>query len=394
MALQVKSIPESAFPEYRQDIMFKAYKWDLQAGEESTIGDKTILLDRTEAQFLAETAIGLYQETVSLEQALKTRPDLGISIGISENMARALHTCAYEPKNHIRIMRFDFHPTESGWALSEVNSDATAGYPEASLLPLLAEPFFDGYTRYGDFGAIFAERLKKQIPPGKTIAYVHDTRIVEDYQSLRFLGDRSKREGYPSIYLAPHNVKWKDNKALQADVMFRCFPVEYLEYTKGVDWVRFLNTDTPSCNHPIALLTQSKRLPLIWDQLDVDLPLWRKLLPKTVEPWQAGHAEGFILKPAFGRTGEGINIPGVVLAEENQAILSAAKENSDQWVAQKMFTSKPVQSMHLCLGTFVIDGKFAGFYGRMSDRPKIDADAADVPVLVKNDEKEHGNDER
>ena len=34
-------------------------------------------------------------------------------------------------------MRFDFHPTIAGWAVSEVNSDVPGGYNEATLLPVL-----------------------------------------------------------------------------------------------------------------------------------------------------------------------------------------------------------------------------------------------------------------
>jgi len=135
-------------------------------------------------------------------------------------------------------------------------------------------------------------------------------------------------------------------------------------------------------------LTQSKRLPLVWDKLDVDLPTWKKLLPETLGVEQAGQEKDFILKPAFGRTGMGINIPGTVSEAENQAILSAANKYPRQWVAQKMFQSKLFHKMHLCVGAFVVDGKFAGFYGRMSAHLKIDTDASDVPVLVKNEEKE------
>jgi len=383
MDLEIKNIPESAFQEYRHDVMFKAYKWDLQAGEQSTIGNKAILLERDDAQFLAKAAVSLYHETVNMEHALKNRPDLGIFVGISKEMATAIHKCNYEPENHVRLMRFDFHPTESGWAISEVNSDVTAGYPEASILPLLAEPFFDGYARYGDFGGIFADSLKRHLPNGGAVAYLHDTRIVEDYQILRFLGDTLERDGYQSIYLSPSHIKWHKNQAIHTDGIVRCFPVEYLEYENGVDWINFLNSHTPSCNHPIALLTESKRLPLVWDQLDAEISTWRELLPETVDIAQAGQDRWFIYKPAFGRTGEGINIPGTVSEEENQEIIFAAHRSPDQWVAQKMFQSKLFCNMHLCIGAFVIDGQFAGFYGRVSDRLKIDADASDVPVLVK-----------
>ena len=45
----------------------------------------------------------------------------------------------YDPQDHIRLMRYDFHPTIDGkWAVSEVNSDVPGGFAESSLLPELA----------------------------------------------------------------------------------------------------------------------------------------------------------------------------------------------------------------------------------------------------------------
>ena len=50
--------------------------------------------------------------------------------------------------------------------------------------------------------------------------------------------------------------------------------------------------------------------------------------------------------------------------------------------------------MHLiCIGVFTVDGKMAGFYGRVSPYPRIDANARDIPILVeaKNHPKNHPN---
>lgn len=385
MNIQVKEIPEEQYPAYRHDVMFHAYKWDLQAGEQSTIGKHAILLDQSEAAFLARHAEALYEETVQMETRLKDKPHLGVELGLSQEMADQLCACKYEAGQNIRFMRFDFHPTHTGWAISEVNSDVPAGYPEASVLPERSQKYFDGYVSYGSFGKVFAEQVKKHLPPGSTLAYVHDTHIVEDYQILRFLGDCLEGDGYKAIYLAPNNIKWEENCPQGIDGIFRHYPVEWMECTEGTNWRRFLNSTALSSNHPIALLTQSKRLPLVWDELGLDLPMWKKLLPKTICPSALSDSNGWILKPAFGRVGEGINIPDVVSQMENEDIFAAAQKDKKQWVAQELFYSKPVEGLHLCVGVFVIDGMFAGFYGRGSDCPKMDENAIDLPVLVKKE---------
>jgi len=384
MQIEIKSIPAQNYPEYRTAVMFDGYKWDLQANEQSTISDKVVLLAESDAEFLAQSAVQLYNETIQMEHTLKNNPDLCLQMGISAEMADALCNCTYDPNNHIRFMRFDFHPTTNGaWCISEVNSDVPAGYPEASVLPKLALPYFNDCRQFGSFGDVLKKNLMQLAPAGSTIAYIHDTHTVEDYQILHYLGDMMENEGYRSFYASAEHIQWENGFATNADAIFRYFPVEWLEFTKNTDWKGFVNSQTPSCNHPAALLTQSKRLPLVWDKLGIDIPMWKTLLPETRCPTSLHNLEGRVLKPAFGRVGEGINIPGTVSREEALEIHQAAQKDPLQWVAQKMFVSQPVDGLHLNFGVFVINGEFAGLYARSSSEPKIDEDASEIPVLVK-----------
>jgi glutathionylspermidine synthase len=144
----------------------------------------------------------------------------------------------------------------------------------------------------------------------------------------------------------------------------------------------------PSCNTPAALLVQSKRLPLVWDDLGIDVPAWKELLPTTLDPRDIGkNADGWIYKPAMGRVGEGISIKITGREKEQKKIERDARKRPKEWVAQKQFQSKPLvtdegERYHLCLGVFTVQGKAAGFYGRVSQYPLIDANAIDIPVLV------------
>jgi len=381
--IKIKSIPASHYSDYRVDVMFDGYKWDLQAGEQSTISDKVVLLEHDDMSFLVEHAVKLYHETIKMEVALQKKSELALKMGISKEMADALCNCNYNPEIHSRFMRFDFHPTTEGWRISEVNSDVPAGYPEASILPTLAQKYFNGYNQYGCFGDVFLNRFTKLIPLGSTVAYLHDTHTVEDYQILHYLGDLMESKGYKSMYASPEHINWADNKATNADGIVRYFPVEWMEFTEGVDWISFVNSETPSCNHPIALLTQSKRLPLVWDEIGVDVPTWKALLPETKCVSSVTNTDGWILKPAFGRVGEGINVPGTMSEEEEKAICEAANSYTEQWVAQKIFESVPIDGLHLSLGVFVVDGEFAGLFARGSKKPRMDAEASEIPVLVR-----------
>lgn len=95
-----------------------------------------------------------------------------------------------------------------------------------------------------------------------------------------------------------------------------------------------------------------------------------------------------ILKPALGRVGEGIGMPGVTPREELSEIFWAARRNPSEWVAQARFTAVPIAgercALYPCIGVFTVEGKAAGFYGRVAERPLIDQDAQDVAVLIKS----------
>jgi len=387
MDIKLGTIPGDDFYDYRVDVMFDCYKWDLQSNEQGTISDKVILLSEEDNEFLKSSAINLFNETVKIEEAVKLNPELAIEMGISENMAIELSNCDYCPEKHIRYMRFDFHPTKTGWMISEVNGDTPAGFPEASLLPKKVEKYFNDYRQDTCFGEILLEKFVKKVDKGKTIAFLHDTHCVEDLQILHYLGDLFKENEYKVVYLGPENIQWENDLPKDIDVIMRYYPTEWLEYVENFDWKQFINSNVIFGNHPVALFSQSKRLPVIWDKLNIDIPFWKKLLPETKCPTEINIEDDWIFKPAFGRVGEGISISDSISKEEEEDIINAVQEFPKQWVAQKMFESVPVEDLHICVGAYVADGKFAGYLGRTSKKTRIDGEASEVPVLTKIKEK-------
>jgi len=60
------------------------------------------------------------------------------------------------------------------------------------------------------------------------------------------------------------------------------------------------------------------------------------------------------------------------------------------WVAQRRFESVPVSTLvgprHVCLGVYTVNGRAAGAYARLSEKPLIDFAAVDVALLLEKDE--------
>lgn len=391
-------IPGDKYSEYRYNVIFKAYKWDPQVGDHNTIAKHAVLMDQETVTRLETWAEKLSEETMLMEEALVHRPDLAKKLGLPRAVLKSLDRLSgYDRSRNVRLMRFDFHPTEDGWAVSEVNSDVPGGLAEASVLPRIACGYFDGCEPRRHIGDILLHAFEKRVAKGGVIAFVHCTSYADDRQVMQFLSDYFEAHGYRTVFAAPDHIVWEDKKAVciiegkegPIDGIVRFFPLEWMtNLPRWTDWRGYFDTVTVSCNHPVAILTQTKRLPLVWDELGIDVSTWKKLLPETRDPKAVRPKEdGWIFKPALGRVGEGISIKGAVTEKEMRRIEKMARRDHSNWAAQRKFASRPLTDAngdiyHLCVGVFTVDGRSAGLYGRISPFPRIDDRARDIPLLV------------
>ncbi len=396
--MRLAAIPRGSYSDYRYRAIFEGYKWDPQVGDVNTLARHVLLLTEEEEKELSAAAEGLYRETLALERQIAGDKAAIKNLGLPRAIEKmAVKLPPYDESRGVRLMRFDLHPAENGWAVSEVNSDVPGGFAEASALPQIAAEYFPRCRPGLSMVDILIEGFSEKITPGGTVAFVHATSYSDDRQVMQFASDRFAAAGFPTVFAAPDLIRWRSGKAYLPDTMgeaaidgmIRFFPLEWLaNLPHGSKWRDFFGGSTVSCNPPQAILSQSKRLPLLWDSLAVDLPTWRRLLPETREARDVPRgSEEWIYKPAMGRVGEGISVKGAVPEKERRQIERSARLFHKDWVAQRLFRSAPLkapdgQDLHLCIGVFAIDGRCAGFYGRVSPLPRIDAGAMDIPILI------------
>jgi hypothetical protein len=170
--------------------------------------------------------------------------------------------------------------------------------------------------------------------------------------------------------------------------VLRFFPADWLPRLPGASgWgCFFAGGRTPTCNPGYAVLTQSKRFALTWDDLAMPLPTWRALLPETRSPRDVDGKADWVHKPALAHEGTDVGIRGVVETTEWQRIRRAALRDPEIWVAQRRFEALPLETpdgpLYPCVGVYVIDGEVAGAYGRAGTRPLINYLAREIVVLV------------
>jgi len=397
--MKLLKIPDEKFEDYRLNAIFDCYKWDPQFEDNNTLAKYVLVLTKEEHEEIKRLTELIDKETIEAEEFINNNLNIAKPLALPKKIYNELKKMKnYDKNKHIRLMRYDFHPTtENKWAVSEVNSDVPGGFAEATLLPKLANGLFNNEYSFISFGDILTSSIEKKVIPNGRIMLVHCTSYSDDRQVMQYLGDKLTTKGFDVIYGAADHLRFKDNIAYsildgkegKVDGIFRFTPLEWLKDIKPKNWGGYFDTITPSCNHPIAIFAQTKRFPLIWNTLEkngISLDTWKSLLPETIEVRDSKGKDGFIFKPACGRVGEKISIKEACDNEEYIDILKDVKKHPKAYLAQKKFISKPLviddKEFHVCLGSYTVDGNHAGYYARISKTPRIDSNACDIPVII------------
>ena len=385
----------------RQGAIFDCGKLDPQAYDEPTLAPFAIRLATSDWMTIARIAERCAAELAQAEEALVDEPRRWAELGLSRRMRAVLGARRAPAARDPRFCRLDFHPTDDGWRVSEINADVPGGFIEAGAFTRAVAMRCAGWTCPPDparaLARAVARRMEAHAPRGD-VALVHATSYTDDQQVMRRIGDELARLGIGAHFAAPDHVvpAAGDGCALSTNgarigAVVRFFPAEWLENLPRAGRLRWREIDAriPHANPLSALLIQPKRLPLALAALGLAMPTWRTVLPE-VRPigWRrlarSVAPAGFVLKPSWGRIGEGVAIAGVTESRTARRSEWSARLSPSRWLLQRRFDSRPVgaERVHACLGVYVIDGEAAGVYARVSRRPLIDGRAQDAAVLL------------
>lgn len=388
----------------RRRAIFECCKWDPQVGDTSSLCPFPLVIRRSVWSQLAGWAEQLAAEALAAEQEILNRPALLTRLGLPRAIVKALSLASKRgiPSSISRVIRFDFHLCREGWRISEANTDVPGGFIEAAGFTQLMAEHYGDLRPAGDPAAVFADQLASGINPGGTLALTHATAYTDDRQVMTYLARRFESRGLKTCLASPADLRWNAGHAslvtpggvepLSAIVRF--FPGEWLpNLPHEAEWNWLLaGSQTPLSNPATALVTQSKRFPLVWEHLATSLETWQSLLPETRSPTEVDwrRDDRWVLKPALGRVGDGIGLRGVTAENQWRKLARDAFWHPADWVAQRRFDAVPVATSngpaYPVLGVFTIEGRAAGIYGRLAARPLIDHQAQDVAVLVEEDD--------
>jgi len=401
-----RSLTPSEFMEVQTRMALDCYKWDIQIGDTTTLFRQPLLIRSATWRQLSQMAEDLAAELMAAEREIVARPELYPVLGVPSSLHPLLQeaSCNGPAAPEVRVLRFDFHYTTEGWRISEVNSDVPGGYTEASYLTQVFSHFTSDARPAGDPTGMWADAILQLAGKQGRVALLSAPGFLEDQQVTAFLSGELHARGVETFLLHhPSQFQWQAGWAhvayksgfIPIDVIVRFYQGEWLlKLPKATRWNWLLAAKkTPVCNPGYSLLTESKRFPLVWDDLECKMARWRTLLPESCDPrnkqWQSLNHKSWVLKEAFSNTGDSIHMREAVGERSWEALKRVALRHPERWVVQRKFEILPVWSelgwAHPCIGVFTINGQAAGAYTRVGLRPVIDYNAMDVALLIAED---------
>jgi glutathionylspermidine synthase len=379
--------------EMRRRMELRGFKWDAQVGDVAVLAAYPLLMRARDWEELARLAEQLFGETLALERALLGRPELQAQIGLPPALQRLFARARPTPAA-ARVIRADFHWTNEGWRISEVNSDVPGGFAEATGFTRLMAAATPGTRPAGDPTAALVEALVRAAG-ADAVALTNAPGHLEDHQVVAHLAAELHKRGRAATVLSLPQLRWRAGRArlpcgAAVGAIVRFYQAEWLsELPRGHGWeALFVAGETPVANPGIAALSESKRLPLVWNDLGLALPAWRRLLPETRAladaPW--ARDESWLIKSAYSNTGDTVSVRGALPAAEWMHRSWRARLAPGRWLAQRRFAISPLDdeagAIHPCIGVYVIDGRAAGAYVRLSRGPVVDFASQEAALLL------------
>jgi glutathionylspermidine synthase len=398
-----------ADPALSRALREKYLVWDAFFGGQRRVDILPLVL----SERLHRSAVSAAESVVAAVEEVARRahedPAEAARYGYHDDVTR-LARASWSAGDHTRFARVDLLLGEDGVLRAcEINADCPGGHNEALGLPRLAREA--GFTEGVDPTTVVDDLVARlaALAEGGPVGMIFATAWSEDLQICALLERHLKRLGVASILAPPTAPRLADDalclKGRPVRVLYRYFPTENMVEQQNLGDLeaaisRGLVRTVPSF---ASMYTQSKlSLARSFALAETLAPAHREAilrhLPEThdLDDLSAerlvAEREQWVLKRALGRVGDQVFI-GLLTSEpywkglvEELKSLRAARREPDVWIAQRLVRQRPVPTPMgerlVTLGAYVLDGRFAGYFARLSAISHVSHDALCVPVFV------------
>ncbi len=391
-----------------RSFQFRFRNWDSMSVNHPPFLTEPFCLSQQDHDFLVTAVETFHPHVTRIRERIACEPAwircLGLDDWTQEVIVQEVEMSRL--KSGLEIARYDFFKTTDGrWMISEINNDVPSGFNESGFMHELALRSWQGSGQY-DIPDSVTENFVRAIRAQnlRSLAMIYGTAYAEDLQVCLFLKDHL--QSFLKVVLAsPSHLRASRNKATvwnePQDAIYRVYPVEWFSALPNrSDWKSALRLKNLQMINPLStIISQSKNFFAVLhkesrhlfpaDDATSSLNFIPYTEPFSLEriPAYMEEKDRWVLKPIFGRMGYDVCIGKLQTSEEWQKNLGLASKKPEQYAVQECFDIAPVQfslaNCYPCVGVFVINGRFSGYFTRASLTPLTTYEAMDVATIIK-----------
>ena len=347
-------------------------------------------------------------------------PEEAARYGYHRDVTRLVRA-SWEAGDRSSWVRVDLLLGEDGvWRACEINADCPGGHNEAFGLPRLARAagFAEGTnptTMLEDLAAHLAAQARAPGGEQGEVGMIFATAWSEDLQICALLKRALAKLGVTATFGPPTGPRLIDGALTLSGrpvrSLYRYFPTEYMEGQDNLEDLavaveRGLVRTVPSFAQMYAQskLAFARAWALREGLGEQDRAALEAFTPETVDVADVpaeqliAEREHWVLKRALGRVGDQVFVGMLTsqaywkgLVDELAALHAAGSTGSagverEAWIAQRLVRQRPIPTpfgpRFVTLGAYVLDGRFVGYFARITPVSHVSHDALCVPVFV------------
>lgn len=356
-----------------------------------------------QAVSVAENAVRVIQETAQNAHEHEAEAALYRFSPLTRALARASH----QARDSASLVRVDLLlDRDHQWQVCELNADCPGGHNEASGLPRLAQRAGIAHLWNPTTVTESTARRLAELARGDGVALIHATAYAEDLQVCALIQRALRRLQVPA-YLCPPTAPAFDGERVllwkkPIGALYRFFPTEGMDGQRnGPGLVEAISSGHLRTLSSFSQIFAQSKLSLArtWARVDAlpeaDRAFVLRHLPLTLStadlpaPALLADRSGWVLKRALGRVGEEVFVGNLHTDMEWAEVVSGVVNlelKGEPWVAQRFVPQRPVETPWgprlVTLGAYVLDGRFVGYFCRITAFSHVSHDALCIPVFV------------
>ena len=392
-------------PAFALELSQRWFVWDAMLDGKRRVDVTPLLLDRASH----EEAIRVAEEAGALVSRAGDRaaadPLERARYKLHEDVER-LAAAARAGGNLDSLVRVDVLLRADGRFMAcEVNTDCPGGYNETLALPRLAR--LGGFTG-GENPTTVAHRLADRLvemsggpgSPRGAVGLVTATAYAEDLQICALLERMVKERGGRAMRIPITGPKADASggvsfRGQRLSVLYRFYPTEYMIGQANISALAEATErgELAAMSSFSVIHSQSKlAMARAWAHEPMRA---NKVFPATSALRDVDgasllrHRADWVVKRDLSRVGDHVVVGALETDESFKETLDAiaeSEEDGEVWIAQRFvppgLVPTPLGPRCLTLGVYLLDGKFVGYFARLSAESLCSHDALVVPVFV------------